>query len=206
MKKTKKPTYIPHQIWEAVSQGIIESKDLIVWLYIVQRANKNGVCWLSNANIARDLRLGVSTIKRSLDRLSDTGWLSRSGNQKRVDFDIEFKLAKRAFAPAGTKQEKQAESQQSERFKMNPKKVQNMHDPVQNEPEVGSEWTTIINNKQLYKQNKKRGPVKQLVSAGEKERIIFDFKKAIFDLRTQGKNEHADRLAHQLERFENDRA
>lgn len=43
----------------------------IVYLYLEQRANKDGICWPSQKRIAKDLGISVSTVKRALKDLND---------------------------------------------------------------------------------------------------------------------------------------
>lgn len=42
-----------------------------VYLYLEQRANKDGICWPSQKRIAKDLGMSVSTVKRALNDLKD---------------------------------------------------------------------------------------------------------------------------------------
>lgn len=40
-----------------------------VYIYLADRANKDGVCWPSIPTIARDLKLSESTVRRALNDL-----------------------------------------------------------------------------------------------------------------------------------------
>lgn len=48
-----------------------------VYMYLDGRANKQGQCWPSIPTIARELKLSVSTVKRALHDLENTGHLCR---------------------------------------------------------------------------------------------------------------------------------
>ena len=47
----------------------LPSRAKAVYMYLRDRANKNGKCWPGIKTIARDLSLSVSTVKRALDDL-----------------------------------------------------------------------------------------------------------------------------------------
>ena len=44
-----------------------------VYIYLADRANKDGVCWPSIPTIARDLKLSESTVRRALNDLRTIG-------------------------------------------------------------------------------------------------------------------------------------
>ena len=44
-----------------------------VYIYLADRANKNGVCWPDIPTIARDLKTSQSTVRRALDDLRKEG-------------------------------------------------------------------------------------------------------------------------------------
>lgn len=46
-----------------------------VYIYLADRANKDGVCWPSIPTIAKDLKLSESTIRRAIHNLRETGLL-----------------------------------------------------------------------------------------------------------------------------------
>ena len=43
----------------------------IVYLYLEQRANRDGICWPSHKRIAKDLGISVSTVKRAIKDLKE---------------------------------------------------------------------------------------------------------------------------------------
>ena len=46
-----------------------------VYIYLADRANKNGECWPAIPTIARELKLSQSTVRRALRDLRDEGLL-----------------------------------------------------------------------------------------------------------------------------------
>lgn len=56
----------------------ISSRCVNVYLYLYQRANKEGSCFPSINTICRDLKLSRSTIKRALSDLVKQGFLIRN--------------------------------------------------------------------------------------------------------------------------------
>ena len=55
----------------------LPSRAKAVYMYLRDRANKNGKCWPGIKTIARDLSLSVSTVKRALDDLYRAGLVSK---------------------------------------------------------------------------------------------------------------------------------
>ena len=46
-----------------------------VYLYLKDRANKEGICYPAIGTIARELHLSVSTIKRAISDLEENGFI-----------------------------------------------------------------------------------------------------------------------------------
>ena len=46
-----------------------------VYVYLADRANKNGECWPAIPTIAKELKLSQSTVRRALDDLRKEGFL-----------------------------------------------------------------------------------------------------------------------------------
>lgn len=46
-----------------------------VYMYLKERANKEGICWPAVSTMSRELSLSRSTIQRALRELERTGWL-----------------------------------------------------------------------------------------------------------------------------------
>lgn len=48
---------------------------IAVYIYLADRANKDGICWPAIPTIARDLKLSESTTRRALHDLRKAGYL-----------------------------------------------------------------------------------------------------------------------------------
>lgn len=48
-----------------------------VYIYLADRANKDGICWPAIPTIARDLKLSESTTRRALQDLKKAGLLQK---------------------------------------------------------------------------------------------------------------------------------
>ena len=55
----------------------LPSRARAVYMYLKDRSNQNGECWPGIKTIAADLHLSRSTVKRALDDLEHSGYLSR---------------------------------------------------------------------------------------------------------------------------------
>jgi len=71
-KKGEKYILLPRRILHGLGVSSAAVYGLI-WRYC---ANGNGRCWASNKRIARKLGLSKSTVKRSVDKLCDAGWIA----------------------------------------------------------------------------------------------------------------------------------
>ena len=49
---------------------------IAVYIYLADRANKNGICWPAIPTIARDLKISESTTRRALHDLRKAGLIS----------------------------------------------------------------------------------------------------------------------------------
>lgn len=47
-----------------------------VYIYLADRANRNGECWPAIPTIARELKLSQSTVRRALRDLREAGWIT----------------------------------------------------------------------------------------------------------------------------------
>lgn len=52
-------------------------RDIAVYLYLRDRANKEGTCYPAIGTIARELNLSVSTVKRAIDDLERDGYIQK---------------------------------------------------------------------------------------------------------------------------------
>lgn len=48
-----------------------------VYLYLLDRANKEGICYPAIGTIARELHLSVSTVKRGIHDLEENGFIRK---------------------------------------------------------------------------------------------------------------------------------
>ncbi|MBR4436040.1 MAG: helix-turn-helix domain-containing protein [Clostridia bacterium] len=46
-----------------------------VYIYLADRANKDGECWPAIPTIAKELKLSQTTVRRALNDLRKAGWL-----------------------------------------------------------------------------------------------------------------------------------
>lgn len=59
------------------SDADLPARARLVYMYLQDRANKDGSCWPAVKTIARDLKLSRSTVKRALRDLEQTGYLEK---------------------------------------------------------------------------------------------------------------------------------
>lgn len=59
------------------SDADLPARARMVYMYLQDRANKDGSCWPAVKTIARDLKLSRSTVKRALRDLEQTGYLEK---------------------------------------------------------------------------------------------------------------------------------
>ena len=59
------------------SDADLPARARLVYMYLQDRANKDGACWPAVKTIARDLKLSRSTVKRALRDLEQTGYLEK---------------------------------------------------------------------------------------------------------------------------------
>lgn len=53
----------------------LPSRAIIVYMYLVSRANSDGQCWPSERRIALDLSMSKSTVKRAIADLTSHGYI-----------------------------------------------------------------------------------------------------------------------------------
>ena len=58
------------------------AKSKLVYMYLKDRANKEGQCWPAIQTIGRDLGLSRSTVKRALKELEQAALLTRQGRKR----------------------------------------------------------------------------------------------------------------------------
>ena len=62
--------------FESIYSDDLPSRAIAVYMYLVHRINSDGQCWPSERRIARDLSLSKSTVKRALNDLKRSGYLT----------------------------------------------------------------------------------------------------------------------------------
>ena len=72
--------------------GSIYERDLsarakLVYMYLKDRANKEGQCWPAIQTVGRDLGLSRSTVKRALKDLERAALLTRQGRKRENEGD-----------------------------------------------------------------------------------------------------------------------
>jgi DNA-binding MarR family transcriptional regulator len=59
-------------------QSDLPHRAIAVYIYLYDRANKNGECWPSIPTIAREIKLSQSTVRRAIKDLRKAGFLKTS--------------------------------------------------------------------------------------------------------------------------------
>lgn len=62
---------------EAIYEADLPPRAILVWLYLQQRANKEGTCFPALKTIAHDTKMSVSTVKRAITDLITAGVLEK---------------------------------------------------------------------------------------------------------------------------------
>ena len=77
-----------------------------VYIYLADRANKNGECWPAIPTIARELKLSQTTVRRALDDLRKEGLLETEQRYRRNGgkSSLLFKIRKRSTTSTLTQQ------------------------------------------------------------------------------------------------------
>ena len=65
-----------------IYQEDLSPRSKLVYMYLKDRANKDGQCWPAIQTIGRDLGLSRSTVKRALKDLERTELLTRQGRKR----------------------------------------------------------------------------------------------------------------------------
>ena len=61
--------------FDSIYSDRLPSRAITVYLYLSNRANKDGQCWPSERRIAKDLSLSRSTVKRAIEDLKRSGYV-----------------------------------------------------------------------------------------------------------------------------------
>ena len=68
--------------YSAIYQEDLPARSKLVYMYLKDRANKDGQCWPAIQTIGRDLGLSRSTVKRALKDLEQAALLTRLGRKR----------------------------------------------------------------------------------------------------------------------------
>lgn len=68
--------------YSAIYQEDLPARSKLVYMYLKDRANKEGQCWPAIQTIGRDLGLSRSTVKRALKELEQGKLLTKQGRKR----------------------------------------------------------------------------------------------------------------------------
>ena len=68
--------------YSAIYQEDLPARSKLVYMYLKDRANKEGQCWPAIQTISRDLGLSRSTVKRALKELERSSFLVKQGRKR----------------------------------------------------------------------------------------------------------------------------
>lgn len=77
-----------------IYEAELPHRAVAVYLYLKDRANKEGTCYPAIGTIARELHLSVSTVKRAISDLEENGFIRKkqrwrdNGGRSRLLFKI----------------------------------------------------------------------------------------------------------------------
>ena len=63
--------------FNSIYSSNLPHRAVAVYMYLKDRANKDGICWPSIKTIARELHLSRATVQRALNDLCAAGYLSK---------------------------------------------------------------------------------------------------------------------------------
>ncbi len=63
--------------FDSIYAADLPHRAITVYMYLYERANKEGVCWPAVSTISRELGLSRSTVQRALKDLECAGWLTK---------------------------------------------------------------------------------------------------------------------------------
>lgn len=61
--------------FDSIFSDRLPSRAVTLYLYLTQRANKDGQCWPSERRIAKDLSMSKSTVRRAIEDLKHSGYI-----------------------------------------------------------------------------------------------------------------------------------
>lgn len=63
--------------FDSIYAADLPHRAVTVYMYLKERANRDGICWPAVSTMSRELSLSRSTIQRALRELEGTGWLTK---------------------------------------------------------------------------------------------------------------------------------
>ena len=69
-------------LFGSIYQEDLSARAKLVYMYLKDRANKEGQCWPAIQTIGRDLGLSRSTVKRALKELEQATLLKKQGRKR----------------------------------------------------------------------------------------------------------------------------
>lgn len=66
-----------YEMKQKAYQSTLKSRALQVLIYLIDRSNKEGTCFPAIATMSRELHISVSTVKRALRELTESGFVKK---------------------------------------------------------------------------------------------------------------------------------
>ena len=66
-----------YEMKQKAYQSTLKSRALQVLVYLIDRSNKEGTCYPAISTMSRELHISVSTVKRALKELTDSGFVKK---------------------------------------------------------------------------------------------------------------------------------
>lgn len=73
--------------YSAIYQEDLSARAKLVYMYLKDRANKEGQCWPAIRTIGKDIGLSRSTVKRALKELEQGSFLVKQSRKRENDGD-----------------------------------------------------------------------------------------------------------------------
>ena len=68
-----------YEMKQIAYQSTLKSRALQVLVYLIDRSNKEGTCFPAISTMSRELHISVSTVKRALRELTESGFVKKDG-------------------------------------------------------------------------------------------------------------------------------
>ncbi len=100
-------------------QSNLRNRALQVLLYLIDRANKEHTCFPAIGTIARELHISVSTVKRAMQELVESGYVTKESRFREENGGQTSNLYTLYFSKKSEAEEKNVEQEETEQFPMN---------------------------------------------------------------------------------------